>query len=313
MNRLLPVVLCFLFVGCSSSDPTDLTPRDAGVARDGGPPRDAGPGRDAGFYDGGFRDAGFRDGGVPVDAGFRDGGFADAGFVDAGFPDAGFRDGGPPPDSGPSCMDGIRNEDEIWIDCGGWCNNECPPCPGTGNLIRNASFENATMPVGGQGVLPDDWIIVSGSPDIYSDNGSFGLAPSSYGNFTGVTAYDGHNWAAGWNGAQEDFGQVLTSTLTPGVRYRLEAVLHRAVRNDISDHGGYDVRVAADVTRAGALTLGALAATSSAGWEPRRFEFVAPSGVDTRPLMVFEPVAPGASTYPGLDDLSLVQTTSCAP
>ncbi len=290
--------------------------RDGGTNRDGGDDADAGVvdsgalrdggAIDAGARDSGLRDAGDHDAGFDRDAGDRDGGPPDAGTIDAGTRDGGVRDGG------PSCNDGVRNADEIWVDCGGWCNNVCPPCPGTGNLLRNGDFEAVPSGATGQGLLPSEWVALSGSPDTYSNDGSYGLLPEAFGNFTGVVAYDGLRFVGAWNSAQEDFAQTLTSTLTAGVRYRVEAVLHPATRPDLSNPGGYDVGLAADTARNASHFIGRLADTSTPAWDARAFEFIAPANASALEVFFLEPDG-AASTYPGLDALSLVQTTSCAP
>ena len=110
------------------------------------------------------------------------------------------------------------------------------------NLIRNASFEDVPNASTGQGILPSEWVIANVSPDTYSNDGSYGLFPSAGGNFTGVIAYDGIRWVAGWSSAgQERFGQVLTENLITGVDYTMTGFLHQAVRLDLNNPGGYEV------------------------------------------------------------------------
>ncbi len=322
--RVPALGLLTLIVACGDDSPSDagltvpdsgVTPRDAAV-----PPRDLGT-RDLGTRDLGTRDLGTPDLGTPdlgiVDTGPSDTGVhPDAMVVDAGpedtgvEPDAGIADTGPV-DTGPSCSDGIRNEDEHWVDCGGWCNNLCPACPNTGNLLRNPSFETASVIVLGQGVVPDEWMVVLPSPDTYSNDGSFGLPPNGFGNFTGVVAQDGLRWVAGWNGLPETFGQVLTSSLTPGARYRLEGYMHPAIRGDITSDGTYVVSLADGVGLAQTSVLGRFGYTNSVSWQHRVFEFVAPPEAEQLPLMHFVPTSTIGYSYPGLDNLLLVQTSSC--
>lgn len=52
-----------------------------------------------------------------------------------------------------------------------------PACSAAQNLLRNAGFEFAPEGNVGQGLMPDDWFATSLSPDTYSNDGSFGLAP----------------------------------------------------------------------------------------------------------------------------------------
>ena len=47
------------------------------------------------------------------------------------------------------------------------------------NLIRNASFEDIPGAAFGQGIMPSEWVIANSSPDTYSNDGSYGLAPSA--------------------------------------------------------------------------------------------------------------------------------------
>ncbi|MDF1561496.1 MAG: hypothetical protein P1V51_00550 [Deltaproteobacteria bacterium] len=74
---------------------------------------------DGGSDDGGAPDGGAPDGGAP-DGGAPDGGAPDGGDTDGGETDGGGSDGGPP----ETCGDGIQNQDETGVDCGG----VCPPC-----------------------------------------------------------------------------------------------------------------------------------------------------------------------------------------
>jgi hypothetical protein len=306
--RVPALGLLTLIVACGDDSPSDagltvpdsgVTPRDAAV-----PPRDLGT-RDLGTRDLGTPDLGVADTGIHPDAMVVDAGPDDTGVE----PDAGIEDTGPV-DTGPSCNDGIRNEDEHWVDCGGWCNNLCPACPNTGNLLRNPSFETASVVVLDQGVMPDEWIVVQPSPDTYSNDGSFGLPPNGYGNFTGVVAQDGVRWVAGWNGLPETFGQVLTSSLTPGARYRLEGYMHPAIRGDLTSDGTYVVSLE-DGAGQQASVLGRFGYTNTVAWQHRMFEFVAPPDAGKLPLMHFVPTSTIGSSYPGLDNLLLVQTSSC--
>lgn len=169
------------------------------------------------------------------------------------------------------------------------------------NLIANASFE-ANNGLTGQGRMPTSWQAVNSSPDGYTNDGSFGLAPGAFGNFTGITAQDGIAWVAGWSAGPESFGQVLATPLVAGESYDLSGWLRQAVRSDLDDAGGYDVRL---VTSTSNTLLGRLGNTVTGAWVQRSFNFVAPSTTGTQTL-VFVPVAiPGGSAYPGLDNVSL--------
>jgi hypothetical protein len=49
------------------------------------------------------------------------------------------------------------------------------------NLLQNPSFETIAAPATGQGLLPVGWVSASSSPDTFSTDGSFGLAPGDLG------------------------------------------------------------------------------------------------------------------------------------
>src|SRR5437762_10515662 len=91
-------------------------------------------------------------------------------------------------------------------------------------LLRNGSFEATpciTPCNQAPWVMPSDWVPLLWFPSTYSNDGSYGLAPDAYGNFTGATAQDGLRWVAGWSKSPEVFGQVLTTPLIPGHNYVL--------------------------------------------------------------------------------------------
>lgn len=177
------------------------------------------------------------------------------------------------------------------------------------NLIRNSSFETVPSSATGQGILPSDWIQLGPDPgaDTYSNDGSYGLLPSVNGNFTGVSAFDGIRWIAGWSIVPETFGQSLTNPLTPGLEYTLSAFLHQAQRPDLANPGTYEIGLAQDASLSGLVMLGQFALTTDTGtWEQRSLTFVAPAGADTLPILVFRPTGTSAGTaYPGLDLVSL--------
>src|SRR5205814_5436698 len=94
------------------------------------------------------------------------------------------------------------------------------------NLIRNGSFEQTpcTTPCNqDQSYMPSEWFGLGYSGDTYSNDGSYGLAPDAYGNFTGATAQDGIRWVAAYSAYPELFGQTLTAPLVPGATYTLGA------------------------------------------------------------------------------------------
>ena len=46
------------------------------------------------------------------------------------------------------------------------------------NLLRNGSFEDVPNGDVGQAIMPSDWVAAYQTPDTYSNDGSYGLAPS---------------------------------------------------------------------------------------------------------------------------------------
>jgi hypothetical protein len=152
------------------------------------------------------------------------------------------------------------------------------------NLFPNGSFESVPNNFTEQGLLPNDWIntnLFSPNADTYSTDGSYGLEPAGFGNFPGVTAFDGNRWVAGsafghlgsdTTVGGEAFGAFLTSTLTPGETYQLDAQLHQALRADLAHPGGYQLFLAAGSSGpnlAAATYLGAFTPTTGGAWEAR--------------------------------------------
>jgi hypothetical protein len=177
------------------------------------------------------------------------------------------------------------------------------------NLIRNPSFETIPGTVLGQGILPSEWTVVQSSADTYSNDDSYGLSPSANGNFTGVTAFDGIRWVAGWSAADERFGQMLSVPLTGGQAYSFSSYLIQAKRSDLDHPGGYELYLTPDATGnigAGALLDSIGPTTDSDDWEFSSFTFTAPDDADTLPFLLFRPfVDISGSAYPGLDKVDL--------
>lgn len=175
-------------------------------------------------------------------------------------------------------------------------------------LITNGNFETVPSGATGQNLMPTDWVAAPGtSPDTYSNDGSYGLTPSGFGNFPGVTAHEGIRWVAGWSLLPEDFGQFLASPLVAGNDYELSGWMHQALRTDLDNPGGYNVYM---TDTPGVLTefLGFLGPTTSvaAGWQLHSFSFNATPAMASLSFIEFSPVkmAEGES-YPGLDLVSL--------
>jgi len=184
------------------------------------------------------------------------------------------------------------------------------------NLIKNSSFEDVSSAATGQGIMPSEWVKVNVSPDTYSNDGSYGLAPYNFNNFTGVTAYDGIKWVAGWSEAgQERFGQNLTATLSEGSEYTMSGFLHQANRSDLNNPGGYELYLtdfSYDLPSSGEY-LGFLGQTSSVadGWLEYSFVFTATTEMADLSFLMFAPTGPNA--YPGLDNVSLTVSAVPAP
>jgi hypothetical protein len=191
------------------------------------------------------------------------------------------------------------------------------PRPAVADLIVNGGFENVPSSATGQGLMPSNWVDVLSSADTYSNDGSYGLSP--FPDFAGVTAHAGIRWVAGGSTiyGPEEFGQLLSAPLVPGQGYQLSAYLHEAIRSDLQNPGSYEISLQTDSSvSTPQLVLGTLGpyADSLTQWQSASLSFVAPTGADTHPFLLFTPVTsgPGAS-YPGLDDVSLNVASPVAP
>jgi len=177
------------------------------------------------------------------------------------------------------------------------------------NIIRNSSFEDVPNASTGQALMPSEWLTAYSSPDTYSNDGSYGLSPSGYNNFTGVTAYDGIRWVAGWSSADERFGQVISENLVAGTEYTMSGFLHQAVRSDLNNPGGYEIYLTSSSSDAplSGESLGFLGSTNGTaeGWQEYSFSFIATAEMSSLSFLMFDPFGGGASTYPGLDSVSL--------
>ena len=182
------------------------------------------------------------------------------------------------------------------------------------NLIRNASFEDIPGTIIGQGIMPSEWVIANVTPDTYSNDGSYGLAPSAGsggGNFTGVTAQDGIRWVAGWSSANEYFGQTLSAPLVGGQSYSFSSYLIQAKRSDLDHPGGYGVYLSSGSTDIGGELLGNIGPTTDSNdWEFSSFTFIAPTNSSILPFLLFKPFGDvTGEAYPGLDNLNLTATS----
>lgn len=191
----------------------------------------------------------------------------------------------------------------------GWA-SACVAAYAQVELLRNPGFEHVPGAFVGQGLVPSEWLVLYESPDTYSSDGSYGLHPADYGNFTDVQAHQGIRWVAGWSAAIETFGQMLTNPLVPGHSYRLTAFLHTAVRGDLANAGTYRIDLRQSGSEVG-LVVGEFPSVSSpSDWEFRTLTFTAPPEANTHPILAFVPIKSGAGEcYPGCDDVSLVDLT----
>ena len=185
--------------------------------------------------------------------------------------------------------------------------------PAHANLIINGGFESPVGPgLTGQGFLPNPWVTIPVGADTYSNDASYGLSPSSFGNFAGVTAFQGNRFAAGWSLVPEIFGESLGGPLTAGTSYILSGALHQALRSDLDHPGGYDVYAATGLGDTAPLFLVNTGSTiDDAAWETFSVNFIAPFGVGTRSFLMFSPEANNANlpAYPGIDALDLSPST----
>lgn len=183
------------------------------------------------------------------------------------------------------------------------------------NLIANPGFEDIPGPAAGEGILPAPWLPVSITPDTYSVDGSFGITPDTFGNFSGVTAHSGVRWVAAWSAGPETFGQTLAAPLIPGQTYTLSGWIHQALRADLANPGAYRIFLADSSSLITTALVGEFDPNVTAdSWEARSFVFTAPANADSLPFLHFVPYDTGSgSAYPGLDDVSLTLGGSSAP
>jgi hypothetical protein len=156
--------------------------------------------------------------------------------------------------------------------------------------------------------MPSEWLSLNVTPDTYSNDGSYGLPPNGFGNFTGAIAQEGIRWVAGWSAIPEIFGQVLTAPLTSGQEYTLSAYLRSSVRPDLANPGTYQIELwsSPDFSSSSKVVIGTFqpGIANQNAWELRSLTLVAPAQATTHPVLVFRPIASG-SAYPGLDNVAL--------
>jgi hypothetical protein len=186
------------------------------------------------------------------------------------------------------------------------------------NLLRNGSFETTpcrTPCNQDQAYLPSEWLALSSTPDTYSNDGSYGLAPDAWGNFVGVTAEDGIRWVAAWSADSEVFGQVLTAALVPGGSYSLSAYVRESARTDLVNPGTYQIELwdSTDSSSANKIVVGSLQPdiNNPAAWELRTLAFNAPAQASTYRVLAFRVIKyAGPDVYPAIDYISLLANGS---
>jgi RHS repeat-associated protein len=187
------------------------------------------------------------------------------------------------------------------------------------SLLQNPSFETIAAPATGQGLLPLGWVSANSSPDTFSTDGSFGLAPGDFGWWASApSAEDGLRWVAGEGAGDsadpsvdEGIAQVLATPLVTGVNYDVSGYIRQGDRSDLANPGGYDVWLASGLSLADPrVRVARLAPTSdSQDWAYRSAVFQVPAGLGFTPAaVIFVPYAADHSldTYIGLDNVSLV-------
>lgn len=172
------------------------------------------------------------------------------------------------------------------------------------NLLSNGGFEGAGV---------DDWVNWGGTSshmNIFNNNGAPHNPPGIFGNFTGVTAYEGEQFVAG-----TQFGiisQDLSTSLVSGQQYEVSVRMHQSTRSDLDHPSTYSVMLSSGRSFFSDLVaVGVFAPTNSVseGWVSRTLTFVAPTGTESlRGFHLAGTNAPGFSnSYAALDDVRLVE------
>ncbi|MBI1851125.1 MAG: hypothetical protein HYR85_12345 [Planctomycetes bacterium] len=173
------------------------------------------------------------------------------------------------------------------------------------NLIPNPGFEDGTVAVCDQGILPDPWYQASDT-DPGSDVSTFDCATLP--GFTPALHYPdlaaaqgGLRFASAWNSADERFGIALTSTLVEGNLHHLSGYFTRSVIH--SDDGVYDIYLSPDADYLDGTFVGSIGGTNALGtWSRDDLDFFAPAGAVN---IIFNPRSAG-TCYIGCDDWELV-------
>lgn len=182
------------------------------------------------------------------------------------------------------------------------------------DLLRNPSFESVPSNAVGQGLLPNDFAS-SASPflvgaDTYSNDGSYGLFPSDFGNFPGIVAQEGIRFVAG--GIREAFGQLLSTPFAPNQQYTVSAFILASPR--FATNGAFEIFLSPtnSVDDAGIVFVGSFAPSTAASvWQERGLTFAAPVNASSLPYMIFSPYSTNPSGgYFAIDHVSVVPEPS---
>jgi hypothetical protein len=181
------------------------------------------------------------------------------------------------------------------------------------NLLRNPGFEEVPNGFTGQGLIASEWSTCDdngGTPDTYSNDGSYGLPIST--NFNDTLAHGGIRYMSGWALVPETINQSLSAVLEAGQTYTVSAFLHQAFRPDLNISGGYDIALFTDPSFSSRLIVGHIGDTTNfdSGWNQFSTTFVAPADSSSRGIFGFVPSGTNGSQfcYPGIDDVSLTSS-----
>jgi hypothetical protein len=185
---------------------------------------------------------------------------------------------------------------------------------GAGPFLENGSFEQVSGSPVGQGILPIGWHndFTPTGADTYSVDGSYGLLPNAFDNFTNALAQDGIRWVAGAhfsNGRKESFSHILSMPLTAGERYEISAFLRGGIGRNA--HGTFEVFLSESqrFSDEASYPIGEFSpfTSNSTEWVERRFEFVAPDFVDSLLYLQFVPRSQrlGVTSYTAIDNIDL--------
>jgi hypothetical protein len=131
----------------------------------------------------------------------------------------------------PSCVDGIQNQTETAIDCGGSCPMACPACQTTCNLVSNCSFENnynSASPT------------VSGSGCPCWQTTGMGSYTSGPGDFEAIDATSNYSNSAGWQAGNRATPDIFSTCGGSGcVAYGPNNFIGKQTAHSGNAYGGF--------------------------------------------------------------------------